>query len=99
MRTTRQITVTAFPHAEGAVIAALRAIVLTVNSVLRTLTNRRAALKLADLDDYLLHDVGLTRAELEAELSKSGPLEDPSAKLAGLARARIRKQVSTLSLG
>ncbi|BCH55745.1 DUF1127 domain-containing protein [Agrobacterium vitis] len=99
MRTTRQITVAAFPHAEGAVIAALRAIVWTVNSVLRTLNNRRAALKLADLDDYLLHDVGLTRVELEAELSKSGPLGDPSAKLAGLARARTRKQVSTLSVG
>ncbi|MDQ0454917.1 DUF1127 domain-containing protein [Rhizobium paknamense] len=52
----------------------------------RSLRNRRAVSGLTELDDTLLRDIGLTRAELNAVLSTAGLFEDPSRKLAVKAR-------------
>ena len=52
--------------------------------------NRKAALNLGEWNDYMLHDVGLTRADLYVALGHS-PLHDPTAELGALADARVKQ--------
>lgn len=56
----------------------------------RVFANRRSAARLADLDDRMLEDIGLSRADLRIALSQ--PVwSDPTADLAALARPRGRR--------
>jgi len=67
-------------------------------SVLRALRNRRAANRLAELDDALLRDIGLSRADVESILRTSGIADDPSRLLTRTARHRaVRSLLSTKS--
>lgn len=52
------------------------------------LRNRLSANSLADLDDRLLNDVGLSRADVNRVLRESGLADDPSQQLTRLARRR-----------
>ncbi len=66
----------------SALLASLRKLVLT-------LKNRRQAAKLADMDERMLRDIGLTRSDLRDAYAE--PLwRDPTDILAG--RARDRRQ-------
>jgi len=93
MRTTRQITEQFFPSREGAFTAAFRAMVKKVTSVHMAITNRIAAQRIGELDDYLLNDLGLTRAEFNSGLARCGLLDDPSVELARTVRAKARTQM------
>ncbi len=62
-----------------------------MKSVLRARRNRRAANCLADLDDALLRDIGLSRADVESILRTSGIADDPSRLLARIARNRATR--------
>ncbi len=57
-------------------------------SVWRAMRNRRAANRLADLDDFQLKDIGLSRSDIDSILRMSGIADDPSQLLARTARAR-----------
>ncbi|MCM2293844.1 DUF1127 domain-containing protein [Allorhizobium sp. BGMRC 0089] len=65
-------------------------------SILRSYLNRRDIIRLRDLDDSLLNDLGLTRAELEHDLA-CGFLSDPSHRLS--LRVEQKSKHSSLSLG
>ncbi|MCL6705397.1 DUF1127 domain-containing protein [Pseudomonas sp. R2.Fl] len=53
----------------------------------RALANRRAATRLADLDDFQLADIGLTREDVAHILRTSSLAEDPTRRLSMVARA------------
>ncbi|MBB4952421.1 uncharacterized protein YjiS (DUF1127 family) [Agrobacterium vitis] len=99
MRTTLQMTNRTFADVGMALTATLRYGAQQVKAVVRIVSNRRAAQKLVDMDDYLLKDLGLTRTELEHALSDGSYLTDPSLTLAHHAKARTRAQARSLSLG
>lgn len=99
MRTTQQATDRFFTDAWTAFTVAIRNAAQQVKALVRVVRNRRLAQNLAELDDYLLHDIGLMRAELENELLAESYLSDPTIKLAQHARARAKKQMPRLSLG
>lgn len=99
MRTTQQATDRFFTEAWMVFATTLGNAVMQVKTLVRVLRNRRLAKALVELDDYLLHDIGLMRTELESELRADDYLSDPTIKLAHHARARIKKQVPKLSLG
>ncbi|MGH6761890.1 MAG: DUF1127 domain-containing protein [Phyllobacterium sp.] len=52
--------------------------------------NRKAVLNLNEWNDHMLHDVGLTRADLHAALGHSA-LHDPTAELGAMADARVKQ--------
>ena len=52
------------------------------------LRNRLAANSLADLDDRLLNDVGLSRSDIDRVLRESRLADDPSLQLTRIARRR-----------
>lgn len=51
--------------------------------------NRQAIMNLGEWNDYMLHDIGITRADLHAAVGQS-PLHDPSAELGAIAEARVK---------
>ncbi|HZG31151.1 DUF1127 domain-containing protein [Rhizobium sp. AG855] len=53
-----------------------------------SLRNRLAANNLADLDDRLLNDVGLSRSDVAQVLKEAGLADDPSQQLTRLAKRR-----------
>ncbi|MDH4441567.1 MAG: DUF1127 domain-containing protein [Rhizobium sp.] len=55
------------------------------------LRNRLAANSLAELDDRLLNDVGLSRAEVERVLRETRFADDPSQQLTRLAQRRAER--------
>lgn len=59
-----------------------------VQRLLRALAGRRAVLELATLDDHLLADLGLTRADVRCALNRPLPC-DPSLHLANAAAGRL----------
>ncbi|MBO3758985.1 DUF1127 domain-containing protein [Ciceribacter sp. L1K23] len=59
--------------------------------VFRALVNRHAATRLADLDDALLNDIGLTRSDVERVLRTSPLSEDPTRRLSLVARAHAMR--------
>lgn len=74
----------------------LVAVSATMRSVWRAMRNRRAANCLAELDDFQLRDIGLTRSEVNGILSVSGIADDPSQQLARAARNRARRALQGL---
>lgn len=57
----------------------------------RAVVNRQAANRLADLDDFMLADIGLTRDDVESILRTSSLVEDPSHRLSMVARAHAQQ--------
>lgn len=57
-----------------------------VTSVWRAMNNRLAANRLADLDERLLTDIGLSRSEVAAILHSTRMTEDPMERLIRSAR-------------
>lgn len=55
---------------------------------MRALYNRHSAGRLHNLDDRLLDDIGLTRADLERTFSVTGAFQDPTPELTRAVRAR-----------
>lgn len=99
MRTTQQANDRFFTDAWTGFATTFGNAVMQVKTLVRVLRNRRLAQNLAELDDYLLHDIGLMRTELENELLADTYLSDPTVKLAQHARKRANKQIPSLSLG
>ena len=60
------------------------------------LRNRLAANSLADLDERLLNDLGLSRGEVQDVLSRHGFADDPSLQLTRLARRRAEQSLRGL---
>lgn len=77
---------------ERVAVTAGRAFAIALRAV-RALAHRRAVKRLADLDDRMLKDIGLTRGEVHGALA-SPLFADPSAHLAGLSHARQRRQIA-----
>ena len=65
-------------------------------SLLVALQNRLAANSLADLDERLLNDLGLTRGEVQDVLRRHGYADDPSQHLTRLARRRAERSLRGL---
>jgi uncharacterized protein YjiS (DUF1127 family) len=65
-------------------------------SLLVALRNRFAANSLADLDERLLNDLGLTRGEVQEVLRRHGYADDPSLHLTRLARRRAERSLRGL---
>ncbi|HBF28510.1 MAG TPA: hypothetical protein DDW73_02575 [Rhizobium sp.] len=99
MRTTQQATDRMMMDVRTVSTTAILNAMSQLKAVIRALRHRSLAQSLAELDDYLLNDIGLTRAELEGELLKEKYLSDPTIKLAEYAGVRVKKQVPRLSLG
>lgn len=59
-------------------------------SLWRAVRNRNQISSLNELDDHQLHDIGLTRYELQSALLASTFFEDPSSHLTASARRRAR---------
>lgn len=57
------------------------------------LRNRLAANSLADLDERLLNDLGLSRGEVQDVLRRHGYTDDPSLQLTRLARRRAEQSL------
>lgn len=57
------------------------------------LRNRLAANRLADLDERLLKDLGLTRGDVQEVLRNHGYSDDPSRQLTRLARQRAERSL------
>lgn len=62
-----------------------------LTGLVRAVLNRRAANRLADLDDFMLADIGLTRADVDDILRTSSAFEDPSHRLSKVARAHAEQ--------
>ena len=60
------------------------------------LRNRLAANSLADLDERLLNDLGLSRGEVQDVLRRHGYADDPSLQLTRLARRRAERSLRGL---
>ncbi len=60
------------------------------------LRNRLAANSLADLDERLLNDLGLSRGEVQDVLRRHGFADDPSLQLTRLARRRAEQSLRGL---
>jgi uncharacterized protein YjiS (DUF1127 family) len=99
MRTTQQATDRVFSDVWMVLMTTMTRAVNQIKTVVQTLRNRSLAKRLTELDDYLLNDIGILRSELEGELLQEKYLQDPTLKLAHYASARVKKQVSHLSMG
>ncbi|MDH4414024.1 MAG: DUF1127 domain-containing protein [Rhizobium sp.] len=62
-------------------------------SLLVALRNRLAANSLADLDERLLNDLGLSRGDVQDVLRRHGYADDPSQHLTRLARRRAERSL------
>ncbi|MFN7102210.1 MAG: DUF1127 domain-containing protein [Pseudorhizobium sp.] len=65
-------------------------------SVWRVLSNRWAANRLHELDDYQLDDIGLTRHDVMQATHRSGVFDDPAALLAETVRRRGKDRFERL---
>jgi uncharacterized protein YjiS (DUF1127 family) len=77
----------------GAPVTLVKALLLIPNAV-RAYANRGPVLRLLDMDDRMLRDIGLTRGDVTASLAGS-LAQDPSTRLRILAverRAGLRAQ-------
>jgi uncharacterized protein YjiS (DUF1127 family) len=64
------------PHSESLVLTAVRKFRDGVRAIARHIANRAAIQQLAEADEHMLHDIGLTRADVDAAL-RAPPLTDP----------------------
>lgn len=70
-------------RSDPAEVGLVHAVLQFAERTVRTWRNRRAVGRLSELDDHVLADVGLTRGDVDAALSR--PLiHDPSIELARL---------------
>lgn len=97
MRTTFEMTHRTFADVGMAFGAILRKYAQQVKAVVRIWSNRQAAMRLAEMDDCLLNDLGLTRSDVKHALGSGAYMADPSITLARHAKARRSR--SELSLG
>ncbi len=96
MRTTDRMIELDIAASRPTLARRLAGVVVTIETVWRAIRNRRAANCLADLDDFQLRDIGLSRSELNEILSISGIADDPSQQLARTARNRARRALQGL---
>jgi uncharacterized protein YjiS (DUF1127 family) len=73
--------------------ARLAHLVGRLGSLRVALRNRLAANSLADLDERLLNDLGLSRGEVQDVLRRHGYADDPSQQLTRLARRRAERSL------
>jgi len=88
MRTTQRMLELDIAVPRPTLTARLLAAWTAGESVWRAMRNRRAANRLADLDDFQLNDIGLSRSDIDGILRISGIADDPSQLLARTARVR-----------
>ena len=98
MRTTERMIDLDIAEPREALITRLLAATAHVKSVWRAIRNRRAANRLADLDDFQLTDIGLTRSDVQQILKSSGIADDPSQLLSRSARNRSRRALDGLTV-
>src|SRR3712207_176326 len=88
------MSVKIFPYAPDAGMGLLRAalgIVRQSGAVLKALRHRREVLRLADLDDRALKDIGLLRADVEGAVLE--PLHKDPSKVLSVRRVEHRDRV------
>lgn len=73
--------------------ARLARLVTWFGSLHVALRNRLAANSLADLDERLLNDLGLSRGDVQDVLRRHGLVDDPSQQLTRLARRRAERSL------
>ncbi|MHA7969882.1 DUF1127 domain-containing protein [Rhizobium sp. CAU 1783] len=98
MRTTERMIELDIAEPRQAVFARLTLSLTHFQSVWRAIRNRRAANRLADLDDFQLRDIGLNRSDVEQILRSSGVTDDPSLQLTRSARMRARRSLHGLPI-
>jgi len=86
MTTTRQFEVTGFTRAIAAFASQAAGIVTRLIVARR---NRKVIMSLGEWNDEMLHDIGVTRADLHSAIGTS-LLDDPSERLGALADIRNR---------
>jgi uncharacterized protein YjiS (DUF1127 family) len=64
-----------------------------IGSLRVALRNRLAANSLAELDERLLNDLGLSRGDVQDVLRRHGYADDPSQQLTRLARRRAERSL------
>lgn len=82
--TTRMTEVTGFT---GTIASLASLAVSFVNQVIVARRNRKTILSLGEWNDEMLHDIGVTRADLHSAIGTS-LLDDPSERLGALADVR-----------
>ncbi|PPJ47679.1 DUF1127 domain-containing protein [Rhizobium sp. KAs_5_22] len=98
MRTTERMIELDIAEQRLGLLTRLVAATTRVKSVWRAIRNRRAANRLADLDDFQLRDIGLSRSDVDQALQSSGFADDPSLHLSRSARNRSRRALRGLAL-
>lgn len=98
MRTTERMIELDIAEPREALVTRFFAATAHVKSVWRAIRNRRAANRLADLDDFQLTDIGLCRFDVERILKSSGIADDPSQLLSRSARNRARRALHGLTV-
>lgn len=98
MRTAERMIELDIAEQREGLLTRLVAATTRVKSVWRAIRNRRAANRLADLDDFLLRDIGLSRSDVEQVLKSFGFADDPSQHLSCSARNRSRRALRGLAL-
>eukprot|EP01035_Chromulina_nebulosa_P065782 gene65782-90007_t len=91
MRTNERMTELDLPVIKLTLAARLMVVVNAFNTVRVALRNRLVVNRLAQLDDHLLADIGLSRAEVQHLLRSVGYADDPCAQLRRLARSRAER--------
>lgn len=91
MRTNERMIELDLPLIKLTPAARLLEVVNAFNTFRVALRNRWAVNRLAQLDDHLLADIGLSRTEVQHLLRSSGFADDPSARLRTLARSRAER--------
>jgi uncharacterized protein YjiS (DUF1127 family) len=98
MRTTERMIELDIAEQRLGLLTRLVAATTRVKSVWRAIRNRRDANRLADLDDFQLRDIGLSRSDVEQALRSTGFADDPSLHLSRSARNRSRRALRGLTL-
>lgn len=88
MRTTNRILDLDLALSSKAHVSRTEGLLVWLRNLGVALRNRLAANSLADLDDRLLNDVGLSRSDIDQVLRESRFADDPSQQLTRLARRR-----------
>ncbi|GEO85161.1 MULTISPECIES: DUF1127 domain-containing protein [Alphaproteobacteria] len=88
MRTAEQMIELDIAEPRRALMTRLGTALTRINSVWRAVCNRRAANRLADLDDFQLNDIGLRRSDIEQIVGSYGFADDPSQQLMRLSANR-----------
>jgi uncharacterized protein YjiS (DUF1127 family) len=88
MRTTHRTIDLDLALSSDAPLAHSHGVLVWLRNLVTALRNRLSANRLADLDDRLLNDVGLSRTDVNRALKETGLADDPSQQLARLARRR-----------